>query len=62
MLKIGDVVVMNDNYRVADVNKEKRFVVRSEPYDLCGTECVLLHDYRGAYAADGLTVVGHQEV
>ncbi|WP_312443266.1 hypothetical protein [Lacrimispora sp.] len=48
---------MNDKYVVAEKNKGKEFVVRSEPWDLCGTECVLLEGYRGGYAVDGLTVV-----
>lgn len=56
-MKIGDRVVMNDNYRVSEGNKGKVFVVRSEPWDLCGTECVLLEEYRGGYAVDGLTLV-----
>ena len=37
--------------------KENIFTVRSEPFDICGTECVLLENYRGGYAMDGLTVV-----
>ena len=56
-MKIGDRVVMNDKYRVTESNKGKIFEVRSEPWDLCGTECVLLEGYRGGYAVDGLTVV-----
>lgn len=56
-MKIGDRVVMNDNYRVSEGNKGKVFVVCSEPWDLCGTECVLLEEYRGGYAVDGLTLV-----
>ena len=56
-MKIGDRVVMNDKYRVAEGNNGKIFEVRSEPWDLCGTECVLLEGYRGGYAVDGLTVV-----
>jgi len=56
-MTIGDKVVMNDKYVVAEKNKGKEFVVRSEPWDLCGTECVLLEGYRGGYAVDGLTVV-----
>lgn len=56
-MKIGDKVIMNDKYRVSEKNKGKVFTVRSEPWDLCGTVCVLLEDYRGGYAVDGLTVV-----
>lgn len=56
-MKDGDRVVMNDKYRVSESNKDKIFVVRSEPWDLCGTECVLLEGYRGGYAVDGLTLI-----
>lgn len=56
-MKIGDKVIMNGKYRIADKNKGVIFTVRSEPFDICGTECVLLENYRGGYAMDGLTVV-----
>ncbi len=56
-IKIGDKVIMNDNYRVADKNKGIEFIVRSEPFDLCGTTCVMLENYRGGYALDGLTKI-----
>lgn len=56
-LKPGDKVTMNNKYWVADKNKGVVFTVRSNPYDLCGTECVMLENYRGGYAADGLTKV-----
>ena len=56
-LKIGDKVAMNDKYYVSDKNKGVVFTVRSEPFNLCGTECVMLESYRGGYAADGLTRV-----
>ena len=55
--KIGDKVTMNNKYYVSGKNKGVVFTVRSEPFDLCGTECVLLENYRGGYAADGLTRV-----
>ena len=35
-LKIGDKVLMNDRYRVSEKNKGKVFVVRSEPFEICG--------------------------
>ena len=57
IMNIGDRVTMSDKYRVAEANKGKIFTVRSEPWDLCGTECVLLEGYRGGYAVDGLTLV-----
>lgn len=56
-MKIGDKVIMNDKYRIADKNKGVIFTVRSEPFNICGTECVLLENYRGGYAMDGLMVV-----
>lgn len=56
-MKIGDKVIMNDKYRIADKNKGVIFTVRSEPFDICGMECVLLEGYCGGYAMDGLTVV-----
>lgn len=54
-LKVGDQVVMNDRYRVSEANLGRIFTVRSEPQEIGGTVCVFLDDYRGAYAADGLT-------
>lgn len=57
MLKVGDKVVMNDKYRVSEENKGKVWVVRSEPWDCCGTTVVLLKGKSGGYAVDGLTKV-----
>ncbi len=57
MLKIGDRVVMNDKYYVSDKNKNKEFVVSSDPQNVCGTLSVWLEGYRGCYAVDGLTKV-----
>lgn len=56
-IKVGDYVKMNDKYRVAEKNKGVIFTVRSEPFEICGTTCVMLEDYRGGYALDGLTKV-----
>lgn len=56
-IKIGDKVVMNDNYRVSEKYKGVEFTVKSEPFNLCGTICVMLENYRGAYALDGLNKV-----
>jgi len=55
MLNIKDKVVMNDKYHVSEKNKDKEFVVRTEPQDVCGTMCVWLEGFSGCYAADGLT-------
>lgn len=57
MLKVGDKVVMNNKYRVAEQNKGKVFTVRAEPQEVGGTMCVWLENYRGCYAADGLDKV-----
>lgn len=55
-MKIGDMVKMNGKYVVSDNNRDKVFVVRSRPFDICGTECVLLKGYSGGYAVDGLDI------
>lgn len=57
-IKVGDKVVMNDRYRVSDKNIGVIFTVRSEPFEICGTTCVMLENYKGGYALDGLTKVG----
>lgn len=60
-MKIGDQVIMNGNYYVPEKNRGKVFTVRSRPFPVCGTVCVLLEGYSGGYAADGLSVVvGHE--
>jgi hypothetical protein len=56
-LKPGDKVVMNNKYWVSDKNKGVEFTVRSEPFNLCGTTCVMLNGYSGGYAMDGLTKI-----
>lgn len=50
----GDTVKMNEKYYVSKENKEKVFTVLSEPWNLCGTTCVMLEGVRGGYAVDGL--------
>jgi len=57
MLRTGDKVIMNDKYYVSEKNKGVVFTVRSEPWNCCGTMVVLLENYRGGYAVDGLTLV-----
>ena len=52
---------MNDKYFVAEKNKGRVFEVISNSQDICGTECVFLKYYVGAYAADGLTKVEDEE-
>ena len=56
-MKIGDKVVMNDNYHVSEANKGKIWTVRSEPWNLCGTLVIALEGKSGGYAVDGLTLV-----
>ena len=34
-MNIGDKVIMNNKYKVAEANKGKIFTVRSKPWDLC---------------------------
>jgi len=56
-VKPGDKVVMNNKYWVSKKNKGIEFTVRSEPFNLCGTVCVMLNGYSGGYAMDGLTKI-----
>ena len=49
---------MNDKYYVTEKNKDKEFIVTTEPTEICGTLSVWLEGYRGCYAVDGLTKVG----
>lgn len=57
MFEPGDKVTMNDNYYVPEQYKGKIWEVRSEPWNLCGTDVVLLKGKSGGYAVDGLTRV-----
>ena len=43
-MEIGDQVIMNGNYYVPEKNRGKVFTVRSRPFTVCGTVCVLLED------------------
>lgn len=61
MLTKGDRVRMNNKYYVSEKNKGKVFTVTAEPQEVCGTVCVWLEGFRGAYAADGLTKVGDKD-
>ena len=56
-IRIGDKVVMNDKYCVSEANKGKVWIVRSEPWNCCGTLIVKLEGKTGGYATDGLTIV-----
>lgn len=55
MVEVGDKVKMNNKYHVSEENKAKVFTVKAGPQNVCGTMCVWLDGFRGAYAADGLT-------
>ena len=57
MIKVGDKVVMNENYIVPEKNKGKVFTVSSNPKMICGTMCVWLEGYKGCYAIDGLNIL-----
>lgn len=57
MFEIGDKVVMNENYYVSDENKNKVWIIRSKPWNCCGTEVVLLEGKSGGYALNGLSPV-----
>ena len=57
MLKPGDKVVMNDHYHVSEENRRKVWIVRSEPWDCCGTLVVKLEGKAVGYAVDGLDKV-----
>ena len=61
MFKKGDKVVMNDKYYVSLKNAGRVFTVRAGPQMICGTMCVWLEGYCGAYPADGLTLVKESE-
>ena len=49
---------MNGKYYVSEKNKDKEFIVTTEPTEVCGTLSVWLEGFRGCYAVDGLKKVG----
>ena len=57
MLKPGDRVIMNDKYYVCEADRGKFWIVGSEPWNLCGTDVVLLEGKSGGYSVDGLIIV-----
>ncbi len=59
MIGMGSKVMMNDKgrYKVSKEDEGKVFEVRSNPFEICGTQCVLLKGKRGGYAIDALTEV-----
>jgi len=57
-LKIGDEVVMHSCYESRkEKNIDKVWTVRSEPWDLCGSEVVLLEGYSGGFSTEYLKKV-----
>lgn len=56
-MKKGDRVIMNGKYYVSEENKEKIWIVRSEPWICGGEKVVLLEGKSGGYAVDGLDIV-----
>ena len=59
--KVGDIVFMNDKYKVPERYQGQVFMVRSKVQDICGTPCVFLENYTGAYAVDGLTKASERQ-
>lgn len=57
MITKDSKVIMNGKYKVSKAEEGKVFEVRSEPYNICGTKCVLLEGKTGGYAVDGLTEI-----
>lgn len=57
-LKIGDRVVMVNCFEAkAEKNKDKIWVITSEPWDVCGSEIVKLDGKRGGFATKFLRKV-----
>lgn len=42
MIRKGDKVIMNGKYYVSEKNKDKEFIVTTEPAEVCGTLSVWL--------------------
>lgn len=61
-MKIGDKVVMNDNYYVSEANRGRVWTIRSEPWNVCGEMVVALEGKSGGYAVDGLNLVEDGDV
>jgi len=54
-LKPGDKVVMHTCLKARNEKyKDKIWTVNSEPWDLCGSEVVLLEGFRGGFATEYL--------
>lgn len=55
-LHVGDKVIMHTCYE-AEKYRNKVWAVVSEPWDLCGSEVVMLDGYRGGFATEFLKKV-----
>ena len=55
-MKIGDKVIMV-NCAEAREYPNKIWIVRSEPWEICGTMCVLLEGKRGGFSVDCLKLL-----
>ena len=59
-LKPGDKVVMHTCLEASNEKyKDKVWIVKSEPWDLCESEVVLLDGYRGGFATEYLKKVNN---
>lgn len=56
MLKIGDKVKMVNCYEAKE-NPHKIWVVRSEPWEMCGSTVILLEGKRGGFDVKCLEIV-----
>lgn len=59
-LKIGDLVIMT-NCSESGAYKDRIWKVRSDPWDLCGSEVVLLEGRAGGFATKCLYKVNAKE-
>ncbi|MGZ0043417.1 hypothetical protein [Paenibacillus ottowii] len=61
-MKPGDKVIMQGCYEASkEKYKGKVWTVKSEPWDLCGSEVVLLEGYSGGFATEYLKPVSQGE-
>ncbi|QDA30233.1 hypothetical protein [Paenibacillus polymyxa] len=62
-MKPGYQVIMQNCYEARkEKNKDKVWTVNSEPWELCGSEVVLLDGYNGGFATKFLRVVSTASV
>ena len=56
VFQVGDKVIMNGKYYVAEHNKSRIFTIKEEPQPATGLDGVWLDGYPFCYSADGLTL------